>query len=900
VVGELELVRELGRGGVGVVFEARHRGTGALRALKLLAPQEDPEWRERFLREGEAQARVDAHPNVVSVHSAGEASGWLYLELDLAAGGDLAAQLRKGPLPPDEVVRLARDLAAGLEHVHAHGVLHRDLKPANVLFAATGRPMLVDFGLARIEGAVPLTQTGALLGTPSYMAPEQVGSERKELGTHTDVYGLGALLYCALTGRAPFEGPLMAVLSRVASDPPPPPSQLRPELPRAVDAVFARALAKRPSERPPSPSALTAELADALASRGGGGRRAGLGVAAAVVLLGLAAVGLGGLGGEPGPNSEEAAPQAEVRLSDVVVDAPDGHVYGRAHVTGRAGGPPGSELRLRVDGQVVWRGPPGPFAASVPVPRRFGERLERILRLEGPDGAQATHPLTLLVGADLDLASLPGVSGEAPRWTVSQVLRVARHERLRLAAGTTLTFSGAGGIDVVGGVFLAEGEAGRPVTLTGESWKGVVVRQRGWASLNHTVLERAVPQFNPEQTLNDPRVEGVDPRGFADHETDGGGLRVRTGSTLLGDHLQVFDCQSSRRGGGLSVVQGGEPGEPEEPCRVRLERSTLARNLAGVYNRGWGGGIFARGRVEVELVDCVLRENRADFGAGLAMRAVDETGVAPVVTATDTRFEGNTSGAPRASASSTPKGGAGAGVYAYDGRIWLEGCTFQGNRVDRGYGGGAFFQAGYLGRQGSLGRRQVDLVDCQFAGNEVGDGAGGGLAAYDLHVAIAGGAFAENTSSAGGAIALLTVSPEEGDRSQALEQTVRTGLTCERTRFRANRAVGEHGAGPKGLGQAGGGALWADRPARLELRGCTLAGNRASGRGGALRLLGEREPESLVLERLTLVDNAATRGDQVDTRGVKLLSAEALDAAGLDPDRVVQDPLRPWPSPASD
>ncbi|MGE0708697.1 MAG: serine/threonine-protein kinase [Planctomycetota bacterium] len=290
-VDDYALIRKLGAGGMGEVWEAVHRETGARRALKALPLCADHEAVLRFRREGEGWARVDAHPNVVRIHAAGVCEGRAYLVLDLLPDGDLGQRLAAGPLAPEEARRVVRELARGLEHVHAQGVLHRDLKPANVLFAGE-TPQLTDFGLARLLGEQTLTQTGAVLGTPSHMAPEQIDPSRGELGPATDVYGLGAILYHCLTGRPPFGGAsAMEALLAVIEAAPQPPCAARPEVPRALEAVCLRALAKRPEDRYPSAAALGAAL-EALDERRGGGRRAWMLALAGVVLAALAAGGV--------------------------------------------------------------------------------------------------------------------------------------------------------------------------------------------------------------------------------------------------------------------------------------------------------------------------------------------------------------------------------------------------------------------------------------------------------------------------------------------------------------------------------------------------------------------------------------------------------------------------------
>jgi serine/threonine-protein kinase len=161
------LERKLGAGGMGSVYLAVDLHTGARRAIKALPTGAEPELRARFQREGQAQAALGGHPNVVRVHSAGEERGNAYLVLEYVEGQDLEERLKPGPLQPAEAARLVAALARGLAHAHAQGVLHRDLKPANVLIAADGTPKLADLGLARVSWEGRMTQTGAIVGTPS-------------------------------------------------------------------------------------------------------------------------------------------------------------------------------------------------------------------------------------------------------------------------------------------------------------------------------------------------------------------------------------------------------------------------------------------------------------------------------------------------------------------------------------------------------------------------------------------------------------------------------------------------------------------------------------------------------------------------------------------------------------
>jgi serine/threonine protein kinase len=256
------LGQKLGQGGMGVVFRAQHADTGQAYAIKALPIASSSVGKERFRREGAAMATVDRHPNVLRVHSAGEALGHLYLVMDLAPGGDLRERIeRHGPLGIREAAALTAQLARGLAHVHAQGILHRDLKPANVLFDSQGVPKLVDFGLARREDWESLTRTGAMVGTPAYMPPEQIRGQKHALDERADVYGLGAVLYHLLTGDAPFQADsLPGLLSQILHTDPSPPSALREGLDPDLDAVALRALAREPGDRYPSAAAFAEDL----------------------------------------------------------------------------------------------------------------------------------------------------------------------------------------------------------------------------------------------------------------------------------------------------------------------------------------------------------------------------------------------------------------------------------------------------------------------------------------------------------------------------------------------------------------------------------------------------------------------------------------------------------------
>jgi tetratricopeptide (TPR) repeat protein len=246
-----DVLRELGRGGMGVVYEARQVQLGRRVALKmiLVGNHASAAQRQRFRAEVEAVAHLQ-HPNVVQIHEVGEAEGLPYCALELVDGGSLADRLGGTPQPPREAAELVAVLAEAVQAAHARGFVHRDLKPANVLLTPNGTPKIADFGLAkRLDGAPALTSTGVVLGTPCYMAPEQAAG-KKEVGPAADVYALGAILYELLTGRPPFTGTTpLDTLVLVASTEPVPPSRLRPRVPRDLETVCLKCLQKDPARR---------------------------------------------------------------------------------------------------------------------------------------------------------------------------------------------------------------------------------------------------------------------------------------------------------------------------------------------------------------------------------------------------------------------------------------------------------------------------------------------------------------------------------------------------------------------------------------------------------------------------------------------------------------------------
>lgn len=265
-LGDYLLTEEVGRGGMGIVYRAHQQSLGRDVAVKLilrgeLASQDD---QKRFRIEAESVARLE-HPGVVPIHEVGEHQGQLFFSMPFIDGQTLSQRLAKGPLPDREAARIVQQVAQAIDYAHQRGVLHRDLKPANILLDREGRVHVTDFGLAKRftdnQGSTlgSLTNTGAILGTPAYMAPEQAAGGRGELGPATDVYSLGAILYAVLTGRPPFQGPTAVdTVLMLLEQEPALPRILNRRVDRDLEMITLRCLQK--------PIELRYETAEALAN----------------------------------------------------------------------------------------------------------------------------------------------------------------------------------------------------------------------------------------------------------------------------------------------------------------------------------------------------------------------------------------------------------------------------------------------------------------------------------------------------------------------------------------------------------------------------------------------------------------------------------------------------------
>ncbi len=256
-----EILGELGRGGMGIVYWARQLALKRSVALKMIVVGADEGVRLRFRVEAEAVARLQ-HPNIVQIHEIGEHEGQPYLCLEYVAGGSLHEKISRTGLPDREAAQLVETLARAIHYTHQQGILHRDLKPTNILLAADGTPKITDFGLAKLlDQNAGLTRTEALLGTPNYMPPEQAGGDTRKIGAASDVYSLGAVLYELLTGRAPFRGTtLYNTLEQVRTQLPVAPRRLRRPIARDLDTICLKCLEKEPAHRYASAAALADDL----------------------------------------------------------------------------------------------------------------------------------------------------------------------------------------------------------------------------------------------------------------------------------------------------------------------------------------------------------------------------------------------------------------------------------------------------------------------------------------------------------------------------------------------------------------------------------------------------------------------------------------------------------------
>ena len=258
-----EILGELGRGGMGVVYKARQCRLNRVVALKMILAGDyaGPDAVERIMAEAEIVARLQ-HPNIVQIYGIGDCDGRPYVEPEYVGGGSLADRLDGTPWPPRSAARLVESLAMAMAEAHRMGIIHRDLKPANILMTDDGTPKITDFGLAKsIEKNSELTRTESILGSPRYMAPEQAEGHTREVGPAADVYALGTNLYELLTGRPPFVAQtILATLDLVKNSEPVAPKRLQPGLASDLETICLKCLRKEAAERYESADALAEDL----------------------------------------------------------------------------------------------------------------------------------------------------------------------------------------------------------------------------------------------------------------------------------------------------------------------------------------------------------------------------------------------------------------------------------------------------------------------------------------------------------------------------------------------------------------------------------------------------------------------------------------------------------------
>ncbi len=263
--GRYEVVSELGRGAMGVVYRATDPVLGRTVAIKTINlsidPDERAEYEARFNQEAKAAGSLN-HPAIVTIYDLGHTENLAYMAMEFIDGRELKDLIGSGqPLPAAQAISIAAQVAEGIAYAHQRGVVHRDIKPANIMVLANGMAKLTDFGIARIQRSDVKTRTGVLLGSPKYMAPEQVLGQTVD--HRADIFSLGIVLYEALTGKPPFAGNgLEALMYQTTTVNPPPPSRIDPALPEMLDLIVARALEKRPEDRYQDAGEFAADLRD--------------------------------------------------------------------------------------------------------------------------------------------------------------------------------------------------------------------------------------------------------------------------------------------------------------------------------------------------------------------------------------------------------------------------------------------------------------------------------------------------------------------------------------------------------------------------------------------------------------------------------------------------------------
>jgi serine/threonine protein kinase len=250
-IGRYEILGEIGKGAMGVVYRANDPMLSRIVAIKTVNMSSDPEevaeYEARFYQEAKAAGGLN-HPNIVTVHDIGKSGNLVYMAMEYLEGQELRDLMKGEPLPVARAVEIAAHVADGLGYAHQHGVVHRDIKPANIMILDNGPAKITDFGIARMRSAEVRTQTGVVLGSPRYMSPEQVAGRRAE--PRSDIFSLGVIFYEMLTGKAAFAGDdITSVMYQILNVVPPPPSSVNPAVPQVLDFIVAKTLAKTPEDR---------------------------------------------------------------------------------------------------------------------------------------------------------------------------------------------------------------------------------------------------------------------------------------------------------------------------------------------------------------------------------------------------------------------------------------------------------------------------------------------------------------------------------------------------------------------------------------------------------------------------------------------------------------------------
>ena len=266
-LGRYRLVEELGRGAMGVVYRAEDPLLNRTVAIKTILLMDDPaaraEYEARFFQEAKAAGGLN-HPNLITIHDIGREGDVAYMAMELLEGTELREMMAKGRLPLPFVLDVVAQVADGLAHAHEHGVVHRDIKPANIMIMRDRRAKIMDFGIARVRASDIRTQTGAILGSPKYLSPEQAAGQPTDF--RCDIFSLGVVLHELAAGEPPFSASSVAqLLQQITTATPRPPSAVNPSLPAVLDLIVAKALDKRPDGRYQSAAELAADVRDCLA-----------------------------------------------------------------------------------------------------------------------------------------------------------------------------------------------------------------------------------------------------------------------------------------------------------------------------------------------------------------------------------------------------------------------------------------------------------------------------------------------------------------------------------------------------------------------------------------------------------------------------------------------------------